>query len=68
MLASMGTFPVSVVVAGVLVRHLGPWLFFPIAGTALGITILAALTQRTMRDFGTNPVPPVHPASLTDSA
>jgi MFS family permease len=52
MLASMGTFPASVAVSGFLVHRLGPSPFFPVAGIVEGITVLVALTQRVMRDFG----------------
>ncbi len=51
-LAGFGTFPISVAVAGVLVRHLHPAPFFPVAGIVLGTVALAALTQPAMRQFG----------------
>jgi predicted MFS family arabinose efflux permease len=54
MLASMGTFPVSVALTGVLVRSFGPTPFFPVAGAVLAVAILGALTQREIRDFGTD--------------
>jgi hypothetical protein len=57
MLAAMGTFPASVAVAGVLIHHLGPEIFFPVAGIVLVGTVLAALTQQAIRDFGTTPAP-----------
>ncbi|MEW2124684.1 MFS transporter [Streptomyces sp. NPDC007259] len=50
MLAVMGTFPISVAVAGFGVRHLGAAPFFPVAGGAIALTVLAALTQRVFRD------------------
>jgi hypothetical protein len=53
MLAALGRFPASVVVAGVLIHRLGPAIFFPIAGIVLVITVLAALTQQEIRAFGT---------------
>jgi MFS family permease len=53
MLASVGSFPASVAVSGILVRHLGPSPFFPVAGIVLAISILGALTQRQFREFGT---------------
>ena len=40
MLCSFGTFPLSVAVSGVLVRHLGPSLFFPVAGGLVAVAIL----------------------------
>lgn len=52
MLASLGTFPISVAATGQLVGHLGPTPFFPIAGGLLGTAILGALTQRIFRQFG----------------
>jgi len=52
MLASMGSFPASVAVSGVLVRHLGPAPFFPVAGIVLAVSVLGALSQREFRDFG----------------
>ena len=58
MLASMGTFPVSVVLSGVLVRAIGPIPFFPVAGAVLAVAILGALTQREIRDFGTGSAEP----------
>ncbi len=52
MLASFGTFPISVAVAGVLVRHLHAPPFFPVAGITLGVAVLIALSQRATRQFG----------------
>jgi hypothetical protein len=52
MLCAFGSFPLSVAVAGVLVRHIGPALFFPVAGGLVAVAILAGLTQREFRIFG----------------
>jgi len=52
MLCAFGTYPLSAAVAGVLVRHLGPALFFPIAGGLVAAAILGGLTQREFREFG----------------
>jgi hypothetical protein len=52
MLCSAGTFPLSVVVAGVLIHHVGTTPFFPIAGAFLVVAILGGNTQRAFRDFG----------------
>jgi MFS transporter len=52
MLCAFGTFPISVAVAGVLVRHIGPVPFFPIAGAIIAAAMLGGLTQRDFRDFG----------------
>jgi MFS family permease len=53
MLGSLGVFPVSVALAAVFVRHLGPASFFIFAAATLTAAILAGLTQRTWREFGT---------------
>ena len=52
MLCAFGSFPLSVAVSGVLVRHLGPSLFFPVAGGLVAVAILGGLTQREFRVFG----------------
>ena len=52
MLCAFGSFPLSVVVSGVLVRHLGPALFFPVAAGLVAVAILGGLTQREFRVFG----------------
>jgi hypothetical protein len=52
MLCAFGTFPLSVAVSGVLVRHIGPSLFFPVAGALVAVAILGGLTQREFREFG----------------
>jgi hypothetical protein len=52
MLCAFGSFPLSVAVSGVLVRHLGPALFFPVAGGLVAVAILVGLTQREFRVFG----------------
>ncbi len=52
MLCAFGSFPLSVAVSGVLVRHLGPAPFFPVAGALIAVAILGGLTQREFRRFG----------------
>ena len=52
MLCAFGTFPLSVAVSGVLVRHLGPVPFFPVAGALVAVAMLFGLTQREFRAFG----------------
>jgi len=51
MLAVMGTFPISVAVAGFGVRHLGAAPFFPVAGGAIALAVLGGLTQKTFRGY-----------------
>jgi hypothetical protein len=41
-----------VAVSGVLVRHLGPTPFFPIAGGVVALAMLWGLSQREFRMFG----------------
>ncbi len=52
MLCAFGSFPLSVAVSGVLVRHLGPVPFFPAAGALVALAIGVGLTQREFRTFG----------------
>ena len=52
-LASVGVFPLSVLLAGLIVRAGGPDPFFWFAAATLAAAILGALTQRSWRDFGT---------------
>jgi len=57
MLTSFGIFPLSVAIAAIFVRDLGPAPFFLFAAATLAAAILAGLTQRAWRDFGA-PEPP----------
>jgi MFS family permease len=52
MLASIGTFPASVAITGVLVHALGPAPFFPVSGGVLALAALIAVVSRELRDFG----------------
>jgi len=52
LLAAIGVFPVSVFVAGLLVKHIGPAPFFPLAGALLAVAIAISLSQRSWRTFG----------------
>jgi Major Facilitator Superfamily len=61
MLCAFGSYPLSVAVSGVLVRHIGPSLFFPIAGALVVVAILGGLTQREFREFGASAGPPREP-------
>ena len=63
MLCAFGTFPLSVAITGVLVRRIGPSLFFPIAGALVAAAILGGLTQREFREFGARPREPKDAAS-----
>jgi MFS family permease len=58
LLAAMGVFPVSVLLAGLIVEHVGPAPFFPMAGALLAAAIGGSLSQRSWRGFGsTDPAP-----------
>jgi predicted MFS family arabinose efflux permease len=57
MLASLGSFPLSVAVSGLLVRHIGPSPFFPVAGALVAVSVAAALSQREVRRFGAGDSP-----------
>jgi MFS family permease len=63
MLAAFGTFPVSVLLGGLIVHDFGPAPFFPIAGVLVVAAIAAGLTQREWRDLGARP-----PAETIDLA
>ena len=52
MLASLGSFPLSVAVSGLLVRQIGPSPFFPIAAGLVAVAVAGALSQREIRTFG----------------
>jgi len=52
MLAAFGSYPISVAVTGVFVRHAGPAAFFPVAAVIAALPLLLGLTQREWRDFG----------------
>ena len=64
MLASIGAFPASVALSGVIVRNIGPAPFFPAAGAVLALTVLLAFTQRQFRDFGAAARPPADQAAV----
>ena len=67
-LCSFGTFPLSVVVAGLLIHHIGPSPFFPIAGAFLVVAVLGGNTQREFRAFGrkADPVAAERPVETAD--
>jgi MFS family permease len=62
-LTSFGMFPVSAALAALVVRDLRPAAFFPLAAAALTIAILAGLSQRAWRDFGTGQQAQTAPAA-----
>jgi predicted MFS family arabinose efflux permease len=54
LLASLAAYPMSVALAGVVVHDFGAAPFFPAAAVILAAAVLAGLTQRTWRRFGTS--------------
>jgi predicted MFS family arabinose efflux permease len=56
MLASLGVFPISVLVGGAVVHTWGSATFFPLAGGVIALAVLAALTQPRWRKFGVTTV------------
>ena len=52
LLGSLGIFPVSVLLGGIVVHMLGPAPFFPLAGAAVAITMAGALLTPQWRNFG----------------
>jgi predicted MFS family arabinose efflux permease len=64
--ASFGTFPVSVLIGGLVVRNFGPAPFFPATAAALFLAVAAGLTQQSWRDFGATPTTPTAAAPPPD--
>src|SRR5262245_10659623 len=64
MLASIGAFPASVALSGVIVRHIGPGPFFPAEGAILVLAVLLAATIREFRDFGVTAGPATDQAAV----
>jgi MFS family permease len=64
MLASIGAFPVSVALSGVIVRHIGPAPFFPATAAILALAVLLAATIREFRDFGVTARPATDQAAV----
>ena len=52
-ITTFGVYPVSVALAAFVGRGLGPGAFFLFAAGVLAAAVLAGLTQRSWRDFGT---------------
>jgi hypothetical protein len=57
MMCGTGSYPLSVLVTGVFVRHLGTTPFFPIAGLILTLSVIGGNTSREFRDFAHLPQP-----------
>ena len=57
MMCGSGSFPLSVLVTGILVRHLGTTPFFPIAGIIMTVAVIGGNISREFRDFAHVPQP-----------
>ena len=68
MLTSFGVYPVSVALAAVAGRDLGPASFFLFAAGVLAIAVLGGLTQRAWRDFGSDKDAPTSLSLVADAA
>ncbi len=55
LLASFGSFPASVALAGLVVHHYGASTFFPLAAATVVIALTVGLTQPAWRNFGVEP-------------
>lgn len=67
MLTGYGAFPVSVLVAGFVVRSFGPASFFVFTGVTLAIAVSFALALPSWRSFASAPAadaPPIDPEPL----
>jgi hypothetical protein len=53
-LNGFGVFPISVALAALLVRRWGPSPFFLLAAASTAVAILAGLSQRAWREFGSH--------------
>ena len=51
MMCGAGSYPLSVLITGLLVGHLGTTPFFPIAGIILSVSVLGGNISREFRDF-----------------
>ena len=51
MFGSLGTYPISVALVGMLSNQFGPAILFPFSGLLLGLVMLFGITQRVAREF-----------------
>jgi len=51
LLASYGSYPISVALAGAFSSQIGPAILFPFSGLLLALAVLFGLTQRELRDL-----------------
>jgi MFS family permease len=63
MLASMGSFPVSVAISGFLVDKFGPEPFFPVGAVTLTLAVIYALCRPEIRTLGARSAEMAHPVT-----
>jgi MFS family permease len=63
LVASYSVYPLSTVLAGLVVHGLGTAPLFPLSGAVTALAVFGALTRRSWRDFGTQPADATPPAS-----
>jgi MFS family permease len=54
--AAIAVFPLSAGITGILVRHVGPSIFFPIAGLTLACSLVIGFASKQVRELGSEPV------------
>jgi MFS family permease len=52
LIAGVGVFPLSAAVTGILVHHVGPSVFFPLAGLTLAVTLVIGFASAQVRNLG----------------
>ncbi|MDQ2815007.1 MAG: MFS transporter [Actinomycetota bacterium] len=52
--AAMAVFPLSSGITGILVRHVGPSIFFPIAGLTLACSLVIGFASKQLRELGSD--------------
>jgi MFS family permease len=67
MLASMGSFPVSVAISGFLVDKFGPDPFFPVGAVVLTLAVIVALCRPEIRTLGAKPAESAYPQTQATS-
>lgn len=67
MLASVGMFPVSVLLAGIAIRLTGPAAYFPIAAGAVLVAAAVQLSSPTWRRFDPQHTPSATPNQLIET-
>jgi hypothetical protein len=51
MMASFGSYPLSVAISGIIVAQTGPAIFFPLTGIILATAIVFGLSRRALREI-----------------